>query len=529
VEIRSGFWYKKRFWNRLKGRPFFSNPFERGFEMKLVHRRFLVFTGLAVAVLLLAQAPSFANCGGAVAVQNAVLTGAPNVQGCGANGIAQFWVHKNAKWNLTSGATTAVSGLDSGGAGNPAVQDPGSPTGTYFISGDWNNPGVDGCCFLTADPGTGPCGSNPDPPATDMVLAGQDTANPTQALAIFGSVDFNPIAQQYILDVMGNPGGSGDLCGTDIVTPGPVFACAPVTPPSIVSVAPGAAGHLIYHFSFPAQNVLYPDDCNGAESSVSNCPRNMNAGRALMVRRGPCKGGSPVNSLAVTYVDAPASRTELWHPYSTADADYNGFQDAAPTTPNVITTIPGTAQSDVAIDFTLLNTVTAADNCLYVGAAAAGDAAPLAGNTVWLTPYVSMMRSGPVRIASFYCNNDPTVVTCTSAGPACGTGGVCVANNGVGTPAPDRVVDLKASKLGSGKYNVSWGTSGEATIAKFDLVGNKSGGSVEIKSVNPKGGGLAANYSVDVAAGDLKGSKQVSVVVTYTDGSKASFGPAPVE
>jgi len=523
--------------------------------MKLVRMRFLVVAGLVAFVALLPAAPSFANCAGQLAaVSNGAITGISNMSGCGDNAIGQFWLHRQAKWNTVSGVTTNASGVDYGAAFNGAVPD-GVTAGSYLFQGDWGAPGIDGCSLSTGlestcsggtNPGavctgnaaaclgggvctgaTGACGSLPDPAATDVVIAGRNPGDPTLSVALFGSVDFNPLGQSWILDNMGATGATCDSANT-----GPVFQCQSVVPPSISSVAPGASGHLIYQINFPEQPTtdMYPDDCLIAESAANNCPRNLDAGRALMVRLGPCVGGTPINNLAVLYTELGtlSTRTELWHPYNAGDADYNGFLDATPTVPNPITLISSAAQT-LPIDITMLTSATGNNNCIYFATAAAADSLPVPGSTPWLAPYVSMARSGAVQAQQFVCPCDVSNTTCTSAGPACGGCGTCVANSGA-TAAPDRVLDLQASKLGSGKYNASWATSGEESIASFQLVGNKGGGTVMIKSsIAPKGGGLGASYSVDLAASDLKGSKQISVVVTYNDGSKASFGPVSVQ
>jgi hypothetical protein len=301
-----------------------------------------------------------------------------------------------------------------------------------------------------------------------------------------------------------------------------------VPAPIVQSSAAGAPGHVIYQINLPAQNIPYSDDCGVAESAAVNCPRNLNAGRVLMVRRAPCRGGTPANNLAASYVDFPSTRTEFWHPYNAGDADYNGLVDAT-AAPNPITLISPSAQT-IPVDITQAATATSNDNCIYFGAAAAADASPNSGFTPWLAPYVSMAtRVAPLQ--QFICPCNLSDTACTAAGASCGAGcGVCAANTTGATAAPDRVLDLRATKVAGGKYNVSWVTSSETSIAKFDLVGNKSGGSVLLKgSIDPKGDGVGSSYSFNLAAGEMKGTKQVSVVVFYTDGSKATYGPAPVQ
>jgi hypothetical protein len=451
--------------------------------------------------------------------------------GCGNNAIGQFWLHKNAIWNKVGGGPTGTNGFDHGSSNNIAFLDP-SGGGTYAISGDWFNPGVDGCSNTAGvspqEGSAGACGSSPDWVPTDVVVAGQSSANPTQAVVLFGSADINPLAGFYILDNLGatNP-TPADPCG-GLAEAGPMITCGTVPAPSIVSSAAGAAGHVIYQVSLPAQNIPYVDDCGVAESAAVNCPRNLNAGRVLMVRRAPCRGGTPANNLTATYVDFPSTRTEFWHPYNAGDTDYNGLVDAT-ATPNPITLISSSAQT-IPVDITQAVTATSNDNCIYFGAAAAADASPNSGFTPWLAPYVSMAtRVAPLQ--QFICPCNLSDTACSAAGASCGAGcGTCAANTTGATAAPDRVLDLRATKVAGGKYNVSWVTSSETSIAKFDLVGNKSGGTVALKSsIDPKGDGVGSSYSFNFAAGEMKGTKQVSVVVFYTDGSKATFGPAPVQ
>jgi hypothetical protein len=505
-----------------------GNYFQRGIQMKLVRLRVLAVAGLAVTLSLLPSAPSFANCGAPASIASAQLTGSSNMANCGNNAIGQFWAHKNGIWNKTSGATTNVSGLDSGAGANAAVPD-GVTAGSYLFAADWNNPGVDGCGFLV-DEGGGSCGDSPDPPAVDVVIAGQKATNPTIAVALFGSVDLNALAQSWILDNMG-AAAVGSPCGDDLVQAGPVFNCADVPPPVLGAWSPGAAGHILNQVSFPAQSLVYPDDCAIAESKAVDCPRNLNAGRALMVRRGPCSGGAPVNNVAVSYTEAGtvSTRTELWHPYNAGDANYDGLVDAT-LAANPIATI-GSALTSQQVDITLLTSAqvtVGVNDCLFIATAAAGDASPNAGFTSWLTPYVSMDQHSAIRLCQFFCSNG----TCLdSAGASCPGGGTSVANTGTNaTPVSDRIVNLVASKTGANKFSVSWSTTSENTIASFNLVGNKTSGTIDIgSSISPKGGGLGASYSISLSSSDLKGAKRVSVIVTYSDGSKASFGPIAIE
>jgi hypothetical protein len=441
---------------------------------------------------------------------------------CGDAAIGQFWLHKNAIWNKVGGGGTNANGIDGGASFNAATPD-GVTAGSYLFGADWGSPGVDGCAFLTSE-ADGTCGSSPDPLPVDVVIAGRSPSNPTQSIAFFGSVDFNPAGQSWILDNLGAPVVDGHCA--DVVQAGPVFNCAPVPSPAISSFAPGAPGHIVYQVNLPAQSVTYADDCNVAESAAVNCPRNLNAGRVLMVRRGPCFGGTPVNNNAVIYNEqgSLSTRTELWHAFNAGDANYDGIVDAT-LVANPLTTVAA-ANTTQPVDITLLASATpGVDDCLYLGAAAAGDATPNAGFTPFLAPYVSMERHSAIPICQFVCPNGSCA---TAAGQPCPQGGTSASNTGA-TPAPDKVLGLVASKTGSNKFSVAWSTSGEESISKLTLVGNRTNGTVDIRNVQLKGGGLGANYSVDLTSGDLKGSKKVSVIVTYNDGSKASFGPVAVE
>jgi hypothetical protein len=528
-------WYKVRYkekrWFAIKAKfqQAYGKLFERGIQMKLVRVRFLASAGLAAAVFLLLSAPSYANCGAPQSVTSGDLTGQTMYLSCGKQAIGQMWAHRNALWNKTNGSTAGVTdGQDQGAGPNNAVPEvAGDPNNVnYSFIGNWQNAGTDGCIQNVNEGSNAPCTGGTDLPPTNWVIAGRDPANPTQVRAMFGSVDLNSLGQAWFCDNAG-AASAGDHCGADPLNTGAQVTCGTVPSPAITSFAPPAGGHVIYQVNFPVQSVPYVDDCAIAESSGVNCPRNLNAGRVLMVRRGPCFGGTPVNNLAVNYTEAGtgSSRAELWHPYNAGDANYDGFPDATPTTPNAIALVPATNTTQ-PVDITLLASATPGlDDCLYLGTAAAADASPLAGFTPWLAPYVAMERHSAIPLCQFVCPNGSCA---TAAGQPCPQGGTSASNTGA-TPAPDKVLGLVATKTGSNKINVAWSTSGEETVSKLTLVGNRTNGTVDIRNVELKGGGLGGNYSVDLTSGDLKGAKKVSVIVTYNNGSKASFGPVAVE
>jgi hypothetical protein len=497
--------------------------------MKLFRLKYLALVGVAAAVGLLAPSASYANCGSSAPIATGVVTTPNLVQNCGSNAIGQFWLHRNAIWNAVSGAQTVAQGVDSGASPNPVLEDTTAP-GTYSYVADWIAPGVDGCALLANEGPAAPCTGGSDLMPTDIVVAGQ-VGNGTLAAAFFGSVDLNPLTQNYLLDNL-SAAAVGDHCGGDPAEFGPQpYDCVQIAPPSISNIS--GTGPFTYTISLPPQSIPYLDDCNVAESAAVNCPRNLNAGQVLMVRRGPCSvtpPGVPVNNRVATYVEfgTSSSWTAHWHPYSAADADFNGFTDPGTTTRNAITKVAAGGGS-VPITTNLLTPAEATagvDDCLYVGIAAAGDNGAAAPQTPFLTPYVSMEQHSAIPLCQFICPNGSCA---PAAGQPCPQGGSSASNTGA-TPAGDRVVNVKVTKK-FGKTDVSWDTTSELATAGFNLIGTKKNGRdvrLNARLIPAKNGttGSGASYTMSIPASALKGSTSVYVEIITINGAKERFGPA---
>lgn len=79
--------------------------------------------------------------------------------------------------------------------------------------------------------------------------------------------------------------------------------------------------------------------------------------------------------------------------------------------------------------------------------------------------------------------------------------------------------NLKATNL-SGKVTLTWSTSVEVGLAAFKVLAqSKAKGSFEVATVAPKGNGGAANYTLAIGMGDLKGARSLIVRAVQTDGT----------
>jgi len=560
--------------------------------------KFLTVTTCATLLALAGSVPCYATCATGISVSLTKPGGAP-IANCGLNAVAQFWIHKKGIWN------SATTGIDSGTT-YPNTN-PSATAGSWFVSGDWGNSGVNGCpqaqglenglqgnscsgnCDISGlqcsvplaaadcDAGLGDtvCVPSEDLAATDFVIAGKDPANPSGSVVFFGSVDLNECSQAYALDSLGATAGNGSPCpgaGSDCDRVGPSFSCVPVVFPTIIGATSGT-NSTTFTLSLPGQTtpIPYRDDCDVASSRSVNCPRDLDAGRVLMFRRGVCGTVPPSDGVLST-----AAGVRLWHAFDPTDTDYNGNSGVPGTTPNPISatlgtancTLPGpcpnrfngaphTTQIAVASGtgrcVTNATGVISATTCTSdAGCVTAGTSCdlqkgrcinPLNGQQGPAVCSPTIPCPGTIFTACADCLY-LGLAAAGDASPAAGstqwiapyisinaTNPIDLKLSAPGaTPATDRVVNLAAVKTG-GKASLSWDTTAELSTSGFKVMGQRKTGAQfpigpSLIEATGKTDGQSYHYSVDLSGGDLKGATKIFIVVVHPSGPDETFGPA---
>ena len=491
-------------------------------------RRVVLFSAGAL-IFALPAGSVFANC---TNVGFQITQGFTNyTQNCGSNLTAFAWMHGRGvqriigpetgtanQGNTTSGhdsanRTTQAEGLIGDGS------TVGFPAGSLLASGDPGAQGWDGCVQNILDNGGAPgCAGGANFGVMDWVIGGVNPAQPNIGLTAAYSLDFNEVILAWLADNAGAPVADGQPCGGDALSgnPNPVD-CGAIPVPNITGSSPAAGGGNNIALGIGSSaGIPTLDDCNVAEDRLTNCPRNFNAGRVVMVHRGACTAGTAATFDRRTYI-YPASPTSTnlvvtgnWFAYSVEDANLNGILDAGEDGTNggqVNNTldpflVAGTAPATTSVRIP----VQADNNCIYLGVALGLDNNHLSINPPTNTIFGELVVSPVVSV-----NPNP------------------ISPNA--TPVADLVTTIVADKTG-GKGKVDWTTGVEMTISGFNVIGTKKGGGNEVKInatlISAKEGttGKGASYSVTFDAGQLKGSSAVYIEVVKNNGSTQRFGPA---
>lgn len=473
---------------------------------------------------LVGPAPMRASCvGSAPAFQGFAADSL--FQGCGLQPEAFAWAHKRGVQRLVGGAgSNGAAGIDSGtfsrveGAGNDILQPHMSgQLDAFTVNHDYGNTGLDGCPLLTPAPEPFPScarGGTQNFSVVDVIVSGHRAMDPFTAYAAVLSVDGNEPNDFWILDQAGAVSVDGDPCGADSVqfkTPGTI-TCGAIPKPDLVGLGPGGctASGCELAISVGPHSVPLLDDCLVAHDKLTNCPRNLDGGRRLFFQRGSC-ASPPTDTRAFTMRSVnvapfPGTVAVNMPPYSLEDGNLNGAldpgEDGSHGQPVNGELDPVTLPGNLAATTTItIPNIPGATDCVYLGVGLVVDGAPISPGESVISPFVTI---------------NPIPISLENA-----------------TPISDRVLALRAVKSG-GKATISWITAGEFTIAGFDLIGfRRDGRTLRLNStlIAPRFGTTAegASYTIDLSAGDVKGSSHVAVEVKHTNGSTDRTDPVPFE
>ena len=493
-------------------------------HLKWIRNGSLVLAG--IALMMAPAGRAYANCASAPVFHGFT----SSFEQCGPAAAAFFWNHGRAVQRIlnteANGATPSAAGHDSGVLQSvdqlAMTEGPngGAPNGSYQGNTDFADTGADGCGVLTiAENPTGCAAGSTDWGVLDYTIGGVDPADPNHGRIVALSVDFNQNYQAHTLDSAGAVSTGVGPCGGDqFVGPAPfAFNCTAIPIPSFNSSTSTTGGSNIVMGIGDVSAIPIVDDCAVAETAVTNCPRNMYAGRVLVYKHGACSPNPVAGFDRRTFIFPPVLPAALttitpnWTPYSVEDANLNGVLDAGEdgthggTVNGVLDPfiISGTAAATPTV---FVPAVTGATDCIYFGMTIGLDNNKLAVNPPTNTIFGEMVLAPVVSV-------NPIPVRAGSA-----------------TPVSDAISSVTASKS-QGKGTVNWDTGIESATAGFNVIGTKKGGAeVKLNStlIAAKEGttGRGASYTATFDGGQLKGSTQVYVEIVKTDGSKERFGPA---
>ena len=486
-------------------------------------RRVIVAVG--IVLLLSPSQAAYAACGSAPVFHGFT----SSFEQCGPAAAAFFWMHgRGVQRNLgaaNNDTGNTAAGHDSGNLQTLAdfimIDGPngGAVNGSYLGSTDFANFGVDGCILNISETANATCSGRSDWGVLDYAIGGVDPADPNRARVAVVSVDFNQFLDAWVLDNAGAPAVDGDACGGDALSfYSAAVNCTPIPVPEITGFSALAGGASLTLGIGDVSGIPLLDDCQIAETRATNCPRNLYAGRVLVVKHGACDPSAAAAFDRRTYlfpeylpISEPETITPNWIPFSVEDANLNGVLDAGEdgTHGGVANgvldpfVIPGNSATSTTV---FVPGVSGAADCIFFGLTLGLDDTRQSINPPDDTLFGEMVLAPVASV-----NTIP--ISAAS-----------------GLPLMDQVTSLTSAKT-QGKVTVIWQTSSEVTTAGFDVIGVKKGGTeVKLNSalIPAKEGttGKGASYSVVFEGGQLKGAALIYLDLVKTDGSRLRFGPA---